>query len=121
VPLTPASGFAHPTADLRMTPVSTKDSVGLVSVAVAVNRAEHARMFKIILFALTAVFRSRRQLALESLALHHQPSVPQRTARRPRHEAPRQSGRHGPGPEIVTLFPSVAWEKIRGFRNRVAP
>lgn len=23
-------------------------------------------------------------------------------------------------PEIVTLFPSVAWEKIRGFRNRVA-
>jgi len=23
-------------------------------------------------------------------------------------------------PEIVTLFPAVAWEKIRGFRNRVA-
>jgi uncharacterized protein with HEPN domain len=23
-------------------------------------------------------------------------------------------------PEIVQLFPSVAWERIRGFRNRVA-
>ena len=41
-------------------------------------------MFKILLFALATAFRSRRQLAIENLALRHQLEVLQRTARRPR-------------------------------------
>jgi len=41
-------------------------------------------MFKIILLALTAALRSRRNLALENIALRHQLDVLQRTAKRPR-------------------------------------
>jgi hypothetical protein len=41
-------------------------------------------MFKILLFALAAASRYRRQLALENLALRHQLEILQRTARRPR-------------------------------------
>ena len=41
-------------------------------------------MFKIILHALAAILRSRRQLALENVALRHQLEVLQRNARRPR-------------------------------------
>ena len=41
-------------------------------------------MFKIILLALTAAFRSRRKLALENIALRHQLEVMQRNAKRPR-------------------------------------
>jgi hypothetical protein len=40
-------------------------------------------MFKILLFALAAAFRSRRQLAFENRALRHQLEVLQRTAQRP--------------------------------------
>jgi transposase InsO family protein len=41
-------------------------------------------MFKIIFLALTTVFRSSRQLALENVALRHQLEVLQRNAKRPR-------------------------------------
>ncbi|MBK8164747.1 MAG: integrase [bacterium] len=41
-------------------------------------------MFKILLLAIAAAFRSRQQIALENLALRHQLAVLQRTARRPR-------------------------------------
>jgi hypothetical protein len=42
------------------------------------------RMLKTILLALVAAFRSRRQLALENLALRHQLEVLQRTIQPPR-------------------------------------
>jgi hypothetical protein len=41
-------------------------------------------MLKIILHALAAAFHSRRHLALENLALHHQLEVLQRNAKRPK-------------------------------------
>jgi len=41
-------------------------------------------VFKILLFALAAAYRSRRQFAIENLAQRHQLEVLQRTARRPR-------------------------------------
>ena len=41
-------------------------------------------MFKIILLALNASLKSRKQLALENLALRHQLEVLQRNAKRPR-------------------------------------
>jgi hypothetical protein len=44
-------------------------------------------MFKIVFLALTAALRSRRQLALENIALRHQLEVLQRNAKRPRLKA----------------------------------
>ncbi|MCK9995536.1 MAG: hypothetical protein KAH56_04560 [Candidatus Krumholzibacteria bacterium] len=41
-------------------------------------------MFKIILYALAAAINSRRQLALENIALRHQLEVLQRNIKRPR-------------------------------------